>query len=671
MNPRCALAAALMSVTLGAAAQVTGESGASAGALQSGGPDVSHQQPFSSEGPWLSGTLSTFEPSKSLSLQWLGVGTPDFRLRGTLFQAGWLLEASVVQRAYLVGSDARFAWDPWSGTLDSRVPATLQNYAPLKGSPVGQFNPGTLPLAQGLLPNSSPGWAMRDYALTFRTLGTDHGVEISILSNERSGTVPRTFVTATGFAPAVTPLTANLPIGAPFGVVEVPDRFTEQTMGLDARGFFTVGTWRWEGEAMVERYRLHRLITDWANPFPGPDIREPAYFWGTQVLLKFSGRSANANLSVERTEQWGNGEAGERKTGVTRIKADYHAARGKDTWFLRGFAAHRDDAVSLEPAGPHPVFQGPYYDLLGPRTAPMILRIYPYTDVWVEGGVRSALWEVSGRVRHFQSPKSYAQDQDSFQLFLAWTLVRGLRLELKPSLTRASNLNPAADKFGGLGGGWQQASNFRPVNARDWKGVDATLRYQGGPFMVRALYSIRDSGDAPGLRRRENGELFGGYTATLGVWTLRASGRASASDLSGAFTNYAAPGDPVDPEDPTHRLPMGEHWRRRGQSAQADVEREFADVGTFGLLGLWDHQDLTTRMVIDQPRHYQFGQAGLFWSRGWASLRLRAEVGFQSLRQQDPIFVPYQPPPGPYLWTGLTERPGTRGYVRLDVAWKF
>ncbi len=409
--------------------------------------------------------------------------------------------------------------------------------------------------------------------------------------------------------------------------MEVPDRFTEQTMGLDARGFFTVGTWRWEGEATVERYRFHRLITDWANPFPGPDLREPAYFWGTQALLKVSGRSANANLSVERTEQWGHGEAGERKTGVTRVKADYHAALGKDTWFVRGFAAHRDDAVSLEPAGPHPVFQGPYYDLLGPRTAPMILRIYPYTDVWVEGGVRSALWEVSGRVRHFQSPKSYAQDQDSLQIFLAWTPVRGLRLELKPTLTRASNLNPAADKFGGLGGGWQQATDFRPVNARDWKGVDATLRYQGGPFMVRALYSICDSGDAPGLQRRENGELFAGYTATLGVWTLRASGRASASDLSGAFTNYAAPGDPVDPEDPTHRLPMGEDWRRRGQSAQVDVEREFADVGTFGLLGLWDHQALTTQMVIDQPRHYQYGQAGLFWSRGWTSLRLRGGGG--------------------------------------------
>ena len=674
MSVRGALADAIFLFLLLArpvAAQVSGEGTLSGGALQSGSPYVNHQQPFSSEGLWFSGTLSSFDASKSFGLQWQGVGTPDFRLRGTLFQPGWLLEASVVQRAYLVGGDARFAWDPWTGQLDARVSQTISHYLPHQGSAVGAFAPGTLTAAQGLLPESSPGWAMRDYALTMRTLGAARGLEISVLSNERAGVLPRTFVTATGFTPAATPFTANLPVGAPIGVLEVPDRFSEQSFGLDARGFITAGTWRWEGEAFAERYRLHRFLTDWASPFPGPDVREPAYFRGSQFMLKVSGRCASASVSVERSEQWGHGEAGERKTGVTRIRADYHDALGKGTWFVRGFAARRDDGASLAPAGQHPVFQGPYYDLFGPRVAPMILRAYPYSDVWVEGGVRSALWEVSGRMRRFQSPNSYAQDQDSVQLFLAWTPAPGLRLELKPSLTRASNLNPKADKFGGLGGGWEQATNFRPVNARDWRGVDATVRYQHGPLMARALYSLRDSGDAPGLQRRESDDLFLGYNATRGRWTVKASGRLNHSNLSGVFTTYALPGDPTDPEDPTHRLPTGENWRRQGQSAQVKVARELTDVGTLGLLGLWDHEALTTRQVLDQPRHYQFAQAGLFWAKARGALGFRAEVGFQSFRQQDPVFVPAPPPPGPYLWAGITERPGTSAYIRLNVTLKF
>lgn len=672
MNARGALAAAsflLLAVT--SAAQVSGDGTVSGGALQSGGPDISHQQPFSSEALWFSGTLSSFDASKSYGLQWQGVGTPDFRLSGTLFQPGWLLEASVAQRAYLVGGDARFAWDPWTGVLDTRVPQTLSNYLPHQGSTVGAFAPSTLPSAQGVLPDSSPGWAMRDYALTFRTLGAARGVEVSVLSSERAGVVPRTFVAATGFAPVATPFTASLPVGAPIGVLEVPDRFSEESIGLNVRGFLTAGTWRWEGEAFVERYRLHRLLTDWASPFPSPDVREPAYFRGTQFLLKVSGRSTNASVGVERSEQWGHGEAGERKTGVTRVRAEYHDALGKGTWFVRGFAAHRDDGASLEPPGQHPVFQGPYYDLLGRRVAPVTLRTYPYTEAWAEGGVRSTLWEISGRVRRFQSPHSYAQDQDSIQLFLACTPAPGLRIELKPSITRVSNLNPKADKYGGLGGGWQQASNYRPVNARDWRGVDATVRYQQGPLMLRALYSLRDSGDSPGLQRRESDDVFLGYNATQGRWTVKASGRLNHSDLAGAFTTYALPGDPVDPEDPTHRLPMGESWRRQGQSAQFEVGHAVPDVGTLGLLGLWDHEALATRQVLDQPRHYQFAQAGFFWTKARGAFGFRAEVGFQAFRQQDPVFVPAQPPPGPYLWTGITERPGTSAYVRLNVTLKF
>jgi hypothetical protein len=671
MNAGRWLAAGLVLLALPAAAQVSGEGTASAGGLQSGGPDVSHQQPFSSEGLWFSGDLSSFDPTKAYALQWQGLGTPDFRFRGTYFQPGWLLDFSVTQRAYLVGGDARFAWDPWSGTLDARVPQVLSAYRAYPGSLVGAFVPSTLTAAQGLLPDSSPGWAMRDYALTFRTLGSDRGVEVSLLSNERSGIVPRTLVAATGFTPVVTPLTAGLPVGSPLGVLEVPDRFSERSMGLDVRGFVTWGSWRWEGEASAERYEFHRLITDWQSPFPGPNVSEPGRFWGTQAMLKVSGRSPNASVSVERTEQWGHGEAGERRTAVTRIKADAHGAAGKATWFVRGYASHRDDDVSLEPPGLHPVFQGPYYDLLGPRLAPMILRVYPYSDLWVEGGLRSMLWEVSARVRHFQSPHSYAQDQDSVLIFLAWTPVRGLRLELRPGATRASNLNPQADKYAGLGGGWQQATNFRPVNARDWNSLEARVSFQEGPLMTRALYSLQDSGDAPGLQRRERWEVFAGYGATLGPWSLRASGRAGRSDLSGTFTTYASPGEPVDPADPTHRLPLGENWRREGQSAQVDLERSVMDVGTFGLVGLWDHEALTTLRVLDQPRHTQYAQVGLFWRRARGAFGFRAEAGVQSLRQQDPIFVPAQPPPGPYLWTGITERPGTRGYVRLDMTWKF
>ena len=673
MRIRLAVVAALLAETLlgsavPALAQVSGEGTVTGGALQSGGPDVSHQQPFSSDGVWLSGTLSAFEVSKTFDLHWEGIGTPDFRLQGTLFREGWLLEASVVQRAYLVGGDARFAWDPWTGVLDTRVAESLQQYVPLKGSAVGQFNTSALPAARILLPDSSPGWAMRDYALTFRTLGSDRGVEVSVLSNERSGVVPRTFVTATGFAPALTPLTADLPIGAPLGVVEVPDRFSERTLGVEARAFILVGAWRWEGSASAERYEFRRLITDWASPFPGPDIREPAAFRGTQALLRVSGRGPNGSFSVERTEQWGRGDAGERQTGVTRIRADFRHKVAGGTWFLKALVAHRDDRASLEPAGPHPVFQGPYYDLLGPRLASAPLRAYPTTDAWIEGGLQSKRFEVSGRLRQFHSPNSYAQDQTTLLVLLAAMPVSGLRLEIRPNLARASNLNPKADE---LNGGWSQSARFLPSNARDWKGVDATVRYEKGPFAVRGFYSLRDSGDAPGLQRRESDDLFVGFNRPAGPWTFRASGRLTHSDLGGTFTTYALPGDPVDPADPTHRLPMGGSWRRQGQSAQTDIQRVVSDLGTLGLLALWDHQVLQTHGVLDQPRHSQLLQAGFFLSRSRGAFGFRAEAGVESYRLQDPVFVPHSPPPGPYLWAGLTERPGTRGYIKLDLTWKF
>ena len=394
-----ALVAALLALAFPATAQVSGEGAASAGVLQSCGPDVSHEEPFSSRGVWFAGSLSAYSASKTFALQWEGAGTPDFRLSGTLFR---------------------------------------------------------------------PGWAMRDYALTFRTLGTTRGVEVAVLSNERSGVVPRTFVTATGFAPGLTALTSALPIGALFGVVEVPERFCEQSMGLDVRAFFTQSPWRWEAEAFVERYRLHRLATAWANPFPGPS-----------------------------------------------------------------------------------------------------LRVYPSTDVWLEGGVKSGSWE------------------------------------------------------------------------------------------------------APGLQRRESGEIFAGVASRSGPWTLRSSGQLSLAKLSGKFTTYALPGEPVDPADPGHRLPMGERWRRSAHSVQADIARTTVPVGTFGFLGRWDHETLATDFVLDQPRRYQYARVGCFCSRNRGALGLRAEVGVESYHLQDSAFLPSSPPPGPYLWAGLSERPGTRAYLRLNVTWKF
>lgn len=650
------------------AAQVSGEDTVSGGTLQSGGPDVTHGEEASGDGLWFSGNLSDFQPSRTFGLQWEGVGTPDFRLRGTLFQPGWLLEATVNQRAYFVGGDARFAWDPGTGVLDTRVPESIGHYLPLAGSNAGQFDPGTLTAARALLPESSPGWAMRDFALTFRTLGQDRGIEISAISTERDGVVPRTLVTATGFAPAPSPLTVNLPVGAPFGVVEVPDRFFERSVGLSARAFATSGAWRWEGSALVERYQFHRLVTDWANPFPGPPLHEPGYYRGTQGMVRMGGRSPNASVSVEFSDRWGHGEGGERHLSDTRLRGEYHDKLGTGSWFVQGLAARRRDDVALEPAGLHPVFQGPYYDLLGKRYAPAIPHTYPTDEAWGEGGIRSPRGEISARFSHFHSPNTYARDRDTLSLLLAATPLRGLRLEVRPSRTWASDLNPGADR---LSGGWVQARGFLPVTARDWKGLDATARYMRGPFMLRGTYSLMDSPDAPGLRRRESDELFAGMNLPAGAWVLRGSARLTHSDLSGTFTTYALPGDPVDPEDPSHRLPMGERWRRGGGSLQADLERAIDDVGTVGLLGRWDHQDLRTDRVIDQPRRYQYGKAGLFWSKGTGAWSLRAEAGVESYENNDVLFLPADPPPGPYLWAGLTERPGTRAYVQVDLTFKF
>ena len=63
------------------------------------------------------------------------------------------------------------------------------------------------------------------------------------------------------------------------------------------------------------------------------------------------------------------------------------------------------------------------------------------------------------------------------------------------------------------------------------------------------------------------------------------------------------------------------------ESAQADVARAVPDMGTLGFVGRWDHQALTTDCVLDEPRHYQYARAGLYWSRAFGALGVRAEAG--------------------------------------------
>ena len=102
-------------------AQATGSAGLSVGYIEDGGPDVLHQRESSYSGPSLFGAHSAFSSATDLQLEWLGVGTPDYHIRGVSYWPSLILEASVDQRAYLVAENARFAWDPESGVLDARV----------------------------------------------------------------------------------------------------------------------------------------------------------------------------------------------------------------------------------------------------------------------------------------------------------------------------------------------------------------------------------------------------------------------------------------------------------------------------------------------------------------------------------------------------------------------
>lgn len=649
-------------------AQTTGSAGFSAGYLESGGPDVLHQRESSYEGPSLFGAFSSFGKASDFQLEWIGVGTPDFHLRGVSYWPGLVLEASVDQRAYLAASNARFAWDPWDGTLDARVPGVLAQYRPYDSSPVGHFDPATIPAARGLLPESSPGWAMRDYVIELRSRGRERGFAVTLTASDREGFLPRTFVTATGFAPSVTSLTQALPVGQPFGSVEVPERFREKNCTLAVMGFLAAGTWRWEGQAAFGRFQSKKLTTFFASPFPGPPIEEAPPFWGSVGRIRLSGRGAHGYVTLECTKSEGQGDAGERKYGTIKLDAGYSMAfKGKTTWFVEARALDFKDSATIGPQGLSVVYRGPYYGIFGPIPAGAPVRTYPMQSLDVEGGFRGPGWEASGRLQHLRLPEAYARRLDTLSAKMVFTPLKGLKVELRPSWTWAGAVDPAADSLDGL----NQAANFRPGSARDWSGGDASAEYRAGPFLLRYLVATYTSSPDVGLTRRDRQEFLASFYKAMGPWSLRASARAATSYLSLSATTYALPGEALDPVDPTHRYPIGDEWRRRGTSGFWKLERALSKVMAVGWAGRWEYDLLSTHHRLDDPRSYHYWRTGLYFQQEIGPLGYRVEAGAESYRASDPAFEAAGVPPGPYLWTGLTERPGTRGFVSFQLAYRF
>jgi hypothetical protein len=661
------LAAALRAGTA-SFAQATGSAGITAGSLESGGPDVLHQREGSYEGPALFGALSSFGKGASLQLDWNGVGTPDFHLRGVSYWSGLALEASVDQRAYLAASNARFAWDPWDGTLDARVPAALGRYRPYGASPVGHFDPATIPAARGLLPESAPGWAMRDYVVELRSRGRERGFALTLTANEREGLMPRTFVTATGFAPSLSALTQGLPIGRPFGSVEVPERFRERSCAIALMGFITAGTWRWEGQASFGRFESKKLTTYFASPFPGPPVDEAPPFWGGVGRVRFSGRGAHGYVTLEGSRSEGRGDAGERTYGTLKLEAGYsNAFKGKTAWFVEGRAFDFRDTVTIGPQGLSAVYRGPYYSLLGPIPAGAPVRTDPMQSLDAEGGFRGPRWEASGRLLHLRQPEAYARRLDTLSAKLAFAPWRGLKVEVRPSWTWAGAIGPGADSLDGL----EQAANFRPSNARDFSGVDVSAEYRAGPLLLRYLLGTYTSSPDAGLTRRDRQEALASFFEAMGPWSLRASARAATSYLALSGTTYALPGEALDPVDPTHRYPIGDEWRRRGSSGCWRLERALSKTVAAGWAGRWEYDRLSTHRRLDDPRSYHYWRTGLYIQQEIGPLDYRVEAGAECYRASDPAFEAAGVPPGPYLWTGLTERPGTRGFVALQLAYRF
>lgn len=651
-------------------AQAIGEVSATAGVLEGGGPDIAHQREDSLEGLSISGALGVFGGSNAAHFDGAGLGSPDFRLRGAFYQKDLVLEFSGIQRAYLFGGDARFAWDPQSGVLDGRVPGILAQYRPYSGSPVVHFDPATLIQARSLLPEGSPGWVLREGHLGVRTTDRPTGFEVALDWTQREGLFPRTFVTATGFTPLLTPVTVDLPVGNPLGVVEVPERLDERSMAFSLRAFARRGSWRWEGSARVEGFTQDRPVDVWQSPFPGPEIRQPRSYEASSSRLRFEGKSPEVRIRVEYLYRKGDGEGGRRTLEDARADIQWSRTRGDSTWYLRGVGFLRNDWADIYPQGPHPVFAGPFYDLLGPRQAESHAHSRPIREVRAEGGLRTRAWDVSATLRDLRRKDAYAGRCVTAEASVRWTPIRPLVFTLRPFYTWASRLDPAADALGHHAD-WQQAKNFLPADARNWKGANGSIRFARGMWYAQYTGSVVTSPPDLGLRSRSFHDLTAGATAENEKWKLSALARLSSSMLSLDATTYASPGDALDPMDPSHRAAIPERWERRGGSVRLELERDLPGGHEIGLRGRYEDQRLTTEGTLDSGRRYQYWRSGLFGRLQRGLMRWEVECGVEGYHRTDPMFLPPDPPPGPYLWAGLTERPGTRPYASLTFAVRF
>ncbi len=673
MNARVFAALLAAFAWVAPAAQTTGTAGAAAGYLQPGGPDVSHQREGSTGGLSFWGSLSRFGKETSLQLEWRGALSPDFHLRAAGFRPAWVLEASADQRSYLADGAARFAWDPATGALDPRAAPALAVYLPdPTGSPAGRFDPATLGRLRDGLPEGAPGWRQQEFSLTLRTLTTPWGVSAGLEATVKEGTLPRTFVVATGFTPVYIPFFLDGPVGEPLGVLEVPERFRERDLGLRLAAFQKAGAWRWEESLGFSVFRLTRLVDAWANPFPGPALREPRAFFGTSGRLNLSARGPGLWASVEHEYRDGRGEAGWRVTQTTRLRlgAD-RAVGGGTTLFAEAGWRGRSDRVALADQGPHPVFQGAFYDLIyGPLAAPAPRRAYPWRERALSVGARAKHWEVALGGRDGTYENRYGRRRQSLEGRLRWSPLQGLDLLAEPAWVRVTELVPEADAFVTELDTEAQSAAFRPADARSGRLLGLTARLRRGPGVLSYTHREQEWGPAAGLRSRRSEELFGALQARRGPYRLTASARLSDASLDLAATTYAAAADPADPADPLHRLPLAEHWSRTDEAASLLLERDVAGPATVGAECRWLRQRSAAGRVLDDSRDYRYLKAGLYVGREFGALTFRVEGGVEKYASRDPLFRPASAP-GPYLWAGLTERPGTRGYLTGHLAWRF
>jgi hypothetical protein len=381
-----------------------------------------------------------------------------------------------------------------------------------------------------------------------------------------------------------------------------------------------------------------------------------------------SGRGRHGYVTLEGTKSEGEGDAGRRTYGTLRLNAGYsNAVKGRTTWFVQGRALDLKDSVSIGPQGRSVVYRGPYYGLFGPIPAGAPIRTRPMQGLFVEGGLRGTDWEAGASLDHLRSPEAYARRLDTLRMSLSFCPVSHLKLEIRPSWTWAGALDPGADSLDGL----NQSTHFRPSDARDWKGLDFSAQYRTGPLVLRYSLASYSSPPDAGLRRRDRQDLLVSFFQTRGPWSLQAAAKGTTSYLGLSATTYASPGEPLDPEDPTHRYPIGEEWRRRGTSGAWKLERALMKAVTIGWAGRWEYDLLSTHHRLDDPRSYHYWRTGLYFQREAGPMSFRAEAGAESYRASDPAFEAPGVPPGPFLWTGLSESPGTRGFVALQFAYDF